>query len=174
MCSLSELLTWEREHRTSVMTSFVVGGGLLCFLTMAVKNSMVENSTVGDAIRNGPMFHIAMASSISLGIPVLMNLMVDIYVENFGIEAKKTMKEKTTNDKDIVTDTEKLVLLVGVVIFPIASCFSGWSRAILLASCASSAAVTSTSMFLFCCCFFPHIFYRRRPLLKTIHFLSLQ
>ena len=136
----SDLLTMEREHRSSVMLCFVVGGALLCFLTMA-KNSMVEDTTVGEAILNGSLFRIAVAATISLAVPVYMNLMVDIYLDNFGKEAKKRTNSKTTNDKDILTNVEKLFLMVGLVIFPLVSCFPGWSKAILLASCASSASV---------------------------------
>ena len=129
---------WEQDHRTVVMFCFIVGGGLLCFLTMAAKNSFVETSTVGGGIRNGIFFHIAIASSISLAVPVLMNLIVDLYVDNFRKEAKKSKKSKFINDKDIMTDVEKLFFMVGIVIFPIVSCFTGWSQAILLATCAAS------------------------------------
>ena len=140
----------EREHRSSVMLCLVVGGALLCFLTMAA-NSMVENTTVGEAIRNGSLFRIVITATISLAVPVLMNLIVDIYVDNFGKEAKKRTNSKTTNDKDILTNLEKLFLMVGIIIFPIVSCFPGWSKAILLGSCASSASVTTTVIFLpFC------------------------
>ena len=152
--SISEWLTFEREHRGSVMLFLVVAGGLLCFLTMAAKQSNVENTAVGDAIRNGSMFHIVMAISISLAVPVLMNLMVDICLDNFGKDVRKRKKSKTTNDKDILTDLEKFIFMVGVVIFPITSCFTASNRAILLASCASSAAVTSIFAILFSQLFF--------------------
>ena len=137
-------LTFEREHRASLMLFLVVGGGLLCFLSMAETTSLVEETTVGDGIRNGSMFHIAMAISISLAVPVLMNLMVDIGLDNFGKDAKKSKISKaTTNDKDIMTNVEKFIFMLGIVIFPVVSCFTDWTKAILLASCASSVAVTS-------------------------------
>ena len=124
------------------MLFLVVGGGFLCFLTMAEKKSLVEETTVGDAIRNGSMFHITMAISISLAVPVLMNLMVDICLDNFGNDAKKTKISKATNDKDIMTDVEKFIFMVGMVIFPVVSCLTGWDKAILLAKCSTCVAVT--------------------------------
>ena len=154
---LSAISTMEREHRSLVMLCLIVGGALLCFLTMAT-DSMVENTTVGEAIRNGSVFHISAAALISLAVPVYLNLMVDLYVDNFGIEAKKRKKSKTTiqaNDKDILTNVEKLFLMVGLVIFPVVSCFTGWSKAILLVCCASSASVRMIVVvlpFLLHCC----------------------
>ena len=136
----------EREHRSLVMLCLVVGGALLCFLTMAT-DSMVEDTGVGEAIRNGSMFHISIAALISLAVPVYLNLMVDLYVDNFGKEAKKRKKSKTTNDKDILTNVEKLFLMVGLVIFSVVSCFPGWSKAILLANCAASASVRTLLLF---------------------------
>ena len=143
---LSAISTMEREHRSLVMLCLIVGGALLCFLTMAT-DSMVEDTGVGEAIRNGSMFHISIAALISLAVPVYLNLMVDLYVDNFGKEAKKRKKSKTTNDKDILTNVEKLFLMVGLVIFSVVSCFPGWSKAILLANCAASASVRTLLLF---------------------------
>ena len=67
--SFSEWLEFERQHREILKLCLVVGGGLLCFLTMAVKKSSVEETIVGGAIRNGKMFHISVTATISLAVP---------------------------------------------------------------------------------------------------------
>ena len=169
---LSEWLTFERDHRSTVLLSFIVAGGLLCFLTMAAKQSLVENTNVAEAIRNGSKFHIAISISISLAVPVLLNLIVNICLDNFGTDAKKRKKSTAINNTDIMTDIEKFIFFVGIVIFPITSCFPGSNRAILLATCSSScqiqliAGVVLISLHRFDAQYFP------TPIVYTLVFLQ--
>ena len=137
MSSLQKLmLVAASEDRSSVFLFLTVVGGCLCFLAMS-SSSSIENAIVGDAIRHGQESHVAFTSSISLAIPVFLNVFVDFYIDFVGgSAAKKAMKSQSTNSKDILTKPEKLIFMLGVVIPPIVSCFADWNKATLLFVCA--------------------------------------
>ena len=136
MFSLQKLGVVASEHRTSVYLFIIVVGGCLCFLAM-LTDSKLENTILSDTMRHGPMTRIAFAASISLAIPIFLNLFVDFYVDNGGVAAKKTTTQSpSSNSKDILTNPEKLIFMLGIVLPPIVSCFSGWNKATLLFACA--------------------------------------
>ena len=132
---LRKLWMAASEHRSSVFLIITFMGGCFCFLAMST-DSKLEHTIVGDAMRNGPETRIAFAASISLAIPVFANLLVDFYLDNIGIAAKTTTKSTSSNSKDILTKPEKLIFMLGIVLPPIVSCFSGWNKATLLFTCA--------------------------------------
>ena len=137
MFSLQKLGVVASEHRTSVYLFIIVVGGCLCFLAM-LTDSKLENTILNDTMRHGPMTRIAFAASISLAIPIFLNLFVDFYLDNVGVAAKKktTTQSTSSNSKDILTKPEKLIFMLGIVLPPIVSCFSGWNKATLLFACA--------------------------------------
>ena len=123
------------EHRSSVFLIITVMGGCLCFLAM-LTDSKLENTVVGNAMSHGSMTRVAFAASISLAIPIFLNLFVDFYVDYVGVAAKKTTQSTSSNSKDILTNPEKMIFMLGIVLPPIVSCFSGWNKASLLFACA--------------------------------------
>ena len=114
---------WWVEHRTSIALCITIAGGFLCFTAMS-KDSNVEDTTLGETIRNGPMFRYLVVGILALALPVFMNLIVDFYLDFYVDTTGKTSKSKSTNTKDILTKPEKLVFMLGIVIFPIVSCFT--------------------------------------------------
>ena len=151
---------WWVEHRTSIALCITIVGGFLCF-TVMYYDSHVEDTTLGETIRNGPMFRYLVVGILALALPVFMNLIVDFYLDFYVDTTGKTSKSKSTNTKDILTKPEKLVFMLGIVIFPIVSCFTEWDKAILLATCCSGvqqqfvAGVVATSLNRFNPHFFP-------------------
>ena len=129
--SLHKLWILATEYRSAAFLLITVIGGCLCFLPMA-NDSNLEDTVLGNALRHGPMTRIAVAASISLAVPVFMNLFADIYVDSFT-----TTKSTSSNSKDILTKTEKFIFMLGVIIPPIVYCFSGWNKATLLYGCAT-------------------------------------
>ena len=133
MFSLSKMLmvATSEEHRSSVMLFIIVGGGCFCFLAMS-NDSLLEETTVSNAMSHGPLTRIVVVASITLAILVILNLLVDFYV---AMMKQTTTKTKSTISKDILTKSEKLIFMLGIVIPPIASCFTGWNKATLLFAC---------------------------------------
>ena len=137
MFSLRNLWMIASERPSCIFLCIVVVGGCLCFLAMAT-DSNLENTILSDAFRNGPQTRIAFVASISLAIPVILNLFVDFYVDYIGVTPKQTQTtpSKNCNSKDILTKPEKLIFMLGIVIPPIVSCLPGWNKATLLFTCA--------------------------------------
>ena len=162
MSTLSLLQEWLVEHRTTVGLSITVVGGFLSFISMAY-DSNVEDTTLGDTIRNGNMFRYLVVGILALALPVFMNLMVDVYVDTTTEIAKKSKSTSSINNKDILTKTEKLIFMIGIVIFPISSLITGWDKAILLATCCAGvqqqfvAGIVATSLNRFNPHFFPTV-----------------
>ena len=138
MFSLRNLWMIASERPSCIFLCIVVVGGCLCFLAMAT-DSNLENTILSDAFRNGPQTRIAFVASISLAIPVILNLFVDFYVDYIGVTPKQTQttpSKNSSNSKDILTKPEKLIFMLGIVMLPIVSCFPGWNKATLLFACA--------------------------------------
>ena len=140
MVSVRELFT--REDRSHVMLSITVIGGFLCLISLS-SISNLENSNARDALRNGPMFRVVVVAAIALACPNIMNNLAD-YVWKFV--AKKTItKKSTSSERDIkqkkipiISDNEKLVFIIGILILPVVSSCPEWDKAILL-SCVATA-----------------------------------
>ena len=145
------------EHRSNLLMCITIVGGLLCLVPMSY-DSHLEDTTLAQSIRTGPMFRYLVVGVLALALPVYMNLIVDFYVDAMGT---KTSKSEIANTKDILTKQEKLVFMVGIVIFPIVSCFTGGNKAILLATCCTCvqqqfvAGIVATSLNRFNRHFFP-------------------
>ena len=128
---LHMLWTVATEYRTSLLLFITVVGGCMCFVVTA-NDSNLENTVVGDTLRHGKMTRIAVVASLTLAVPVFMHLFADVYVDSV-----ETTKSKRIDSNDILTKSEKMIFMLGVIIPPIVSCFAGWNKATLMFASAS-------------------------------------
>ena len=126
-----------REQRSTILLGITFAGGFLCLVGL-LYDSNLEDSKVGAAIRNGPMFRIVCVAAIALACPNIMNNIAD-YVE--FLMSKKTTKKTTSGEQDnknrkipILTTYEKFLFIVGILVLPIVSSCPTWKKAILLTS----------------------------------------
>ena len=87
------------EHRSNLLMCITIVGGLLCLVPMSY-DSHLEDTTLAQSIRTGPMFRYLVVGVLALALPVYMNLIVDFYVDAMGT---KTSKSEIANTKDILT-----------------------------------------------------------------------
>ena len=127
---------------------------------------------VGDALRNGPKSKVARTASLSLAIPVFMNLFADFYLDAMK-KSTTTTSSKSINSKDILTKPELLIFMLGIVIPPIISYFTDGNKATLLFVCSIAMqqqfvwGVVITSLNRFDADYFPTLFAYPAILLFT-------
>ena len=129
---------FAREHRSTLMLFITVMGGLFNFLPMATTSNL-ENSTVSEAIRNGPLFRIGIVALISLATPFFMNHVADSVIFFTAKKTTQNAKAVMPSNNQILSLYEKFFFFLGILIVPFMSCFTEWNRAMLLIACTACA-----------------------------------
>ena len=115
----------------SILNGLVVAGGVLAFMPyfqLRVSNLDIDHDGDGRRLYGPPSagswFHAASLVALTLVAPILLDLVAD-YITSKSKTSHGNSKEATETSRhvDIVSDTEKAVLSVGFLVFPMVAFF---------------------------------------------------